>query len=68
MWGRKVCLLLIENVKESLLMKNEGVRPVDSPGKSGPGKYNRECEGSEAEVCLDHSETSKEGSVGLAEC
>lgn len=49
-------------------MKNEGARPVDSPGKSGPGKCNRECKDSEAEVCPDRSDTSKEASVGWAEC
>lgn len=45
-------------------MRNEEARPVETIGKSDPGKCNSKCKGSEAEVHLDHSRTSKEASEG----
>lgn len=62
--GEARMLLLIQNVRKRLFMRNEGARPVGSTGKSEPGKCNSKCKGSGAEMCLDHSRMSKEASVG----
>ena len=57
-------LLLIQNARESLLMRNERARPVGSPGNSDSGKCNSKCKGFQAKVPLDHSKSSQEAIVG----